>query len=79
MQMTYKLGDYGCATCYNDRKFMGTLDYAAPEIIRSQSYDLSADMWSVGCIAYELNVNRPPFFNVDREETIRLITNVQYV
>ena len=35
-------------------------------------------MWSVGCIAYELDVGRPPFFHIDRNETIRRIINIEY-
>lgn len=57
---------------------MGTLDYAAPEIMLQQKYDRSVDMWSLGCIAYELDVGSPPFYHYDRTETIRRITSVEY-
>lgn len=35
-------------------------------------------MWSLGCIAYELDVGSPPFYHYDRAETIRKITCVEY-
>ena len=43
-----------------------------------QKYDRSIDMWSLGCIAYELDVGCPPFYHYDRADTIRRIKNVQY-
>jgi len=40
----------------------GTLDYCAPEVINQREYNyLSIDMWSVGCILYELLFGHPPF------------------
>lgn len=32
----------------------GTINYCAPELLRNQSYDTSCDMWSLGCVVYEL-------------------------
>ena len=39
----------------------GTPFYLAPEIWRDQPYDYKCDIWSVGCIIYELCTSRPPF------------------
>ena len=74
---TYKVGDFGSA-CYNNcnQDHVGTLDYAAPEIILKIPYNRSIDLWSIGCIAYELDVGRPPFYHSDRTETARKIVNL---
>lgn len=36
---TYKLGDFGSASFQNATEHVGTLDYAAPEIVTQQSYN----------------------------------------
>jgi len=35
--------------------------YMAPEILESQKYNAKADLWSVGCILYEMVIGRVPF------------------
>ena len=39
----------------------GTPYYAAPEIWENESYDNKCDIWSVGCILYEMACLRVPF------------------
>ena len=39
----------------------GTPYYIAPEIWKDKPYDYKCDIWSVGCIIYELCTSRPPF------------------
>ncbi|KAJ8985273.1 hypothetical protein NQ317_007060 [Molorchus minor] len=39
----------------------GTPLYMAPELIDEQPYDYNADLWSLGCIIYELLMGTPPF------------------
>lgn len=41
--------------------FVGTPPYAAPEQIRGRRVDLRADLYSLGCLLYELTVGEPPF------------------
>ncbi len=40
---------------------IGTPYYASPEIWMDKSYDYKSDIWSIGCIIYELCMLLPPF------------------
>jgi len=42
-------------------QFVGTLDYIAPEQIDGHNVDGRADLYSLGCAAYELLSGTPPF------------------
>lgn len=39
----------------------GTPYYASPEVWRDQPYDFKSDVWSLGCIMYEMTTLRAPF------------------
>ncbi|XP_014293847.1 serine/threonine-protein kinase fused isoform X2 [Halyomorpha halys] len=39
----------------------GTPLYMAPELMEGNPYDHNADLWSLGCITYEMVVGSPPF------------------
>ncbi|GMI28226.1 hypothetical protein TeGR_g9659 [Tetraparma gracilis] len=62
-----KLCDFGLATeLAGTNKLaqtagVGTPYYMSPELVNSQRYDERSDIWSVGCIIYELAALRPPF------------------
>ena len=40
---------------------IGTPGYIAPEIILGKPYGLAVDIWSLGCVLYEMAALRPPF------------------
>jgi serine/threonine protein kinase len=42
-------------------QFVGTLDYIAPEQIEGRNVDGRADLYSLGCAAFELLSGEPPF------------------
>ena len=52
-----KIADFGFSKNFGEEKLMtscGSPGYVAPEVLTSESYDKSVDMWSVGVIIYIL-------------------------
>lgn len=46
--------------------FVGTLDYAAPEVLAGQPYEgRPQDVWALGILLYTLVYKENPFYNVD--------------
>ncbi|XP_018011706.1 serine/threonine-protein kinase fused [Hyalella azteca] len=63
---TAKLCDFGFSkkmeiNTYVLESIKGTPLYMAPELIEQQPYDQKADLWSLGCILFELLTGTPPF------------------
>ena len=58
------LCDFGWAkelSLENRSTFCGTMEYMAPEIVGSENYDYSVDIWSLGILLYELLFGHSPF------------------
>ena len=77
-----KLADFGLARAFGSgtrdaTPGVVTLWYRAPEILLgSASYDMSADLWSAGCIFAELLMGRPLFPAATETELWRQMVNV---
>ncbi|CAD8210657.1 unnamed protein product [Paramecium octaurelia] len=60
----YKIGDLNISKVThgaNAKTQTGTPYYAAPEIWKGEQYSWPCDIWSIGCIIYELATFQPPF------------------
>lgn len=54
---TVKIADFGNAISYDEKKKPTTIQtrqYRAPEVILGDKYNYTADIWSLGCIIFEL-------------------------
>jgi serine/threonine protein kinase len=61
-----KLGDFGLSRVMNQDSVyatthVGTPYYMSPEQITDSKYNEKSDIWSAGCVVYELTALRPPF------------------
>ncbi|KAI8093406.1 kinase-like domain-containing protein [Halteromyces radiatus] len=65
-----RLIDFGSAAYIRPGRryetFVGTLDYAAPEILRGQTYEgPPQDVWALGILLYTLVYRENPFYDID--------------
>ena len=65
-EQNVKLGDFGLAKVMGEdsvyaNTHVGTPYYMSPEQMAEASYDEKSDIWSLGCLIYELASLRPPF------------------
>ncbi|KAL8628089.1 hypothetical protein Q9189_006225 [Teloschistes chrysophthalmus] len=73
-----KLGDFGLSKLMHSHDFastyVGTPYYMSPEICAAERYTLKSDIWSLGCVMYELCTRRPPF---DAKTHFQLIQKIK--
>ena len=61
---TAKIGDLNVSKVINKGVGFtqtGTPYYASPEVWKDQPYDIKSDIWSLGCVTFEMLTLRPPF------------------
>ncbi|XP_040207418.1 serine/threonine-protein kinase Nek2 [Rana temporaria] len=68
-----KLGDFGLARILHHdtsfaKTFVGTPYYMSPEQMNRMSYNEKSDIWSLGCLLYELCALSPPFTAYNQKE-----------
>ncbi|WRT69818.1 serine/threonine-protein kinase ATG1 [Kwoniella shivajii] len=72
-----KVADFGFARILPAAAMAETLCgsplYMAPEILRYEKYDATADLWSVGAVLFEMSVGRPPFRANNHVELLKRI------
>ncbi|XP_024120060.1 serine/threonine-protein kinase Nek5 isoform X3 [Oryzias melastigma] len=81
--MKAKLGDFGIARMLNHsmdlaRTCVGTPYYLSPEICESRPYNNKTDIWSLGCVLYELCTLRHPFEGSSLRQLVSKICRGRY-
>lgn len=56
----------------------GTPYYASPEIWRDDPYNAKSDIWSLGCVFYELCALKPPFISNDMRDLFHKIQKATF-
>ncbi|XP_074574545.1 mitogen-activated protein kinase kinase kinase YODA-like isoform X2 [Curcuma longa] len=75
-----KLADFGMAkhmsACTSIRSFKGSPYWMAPEVVMNSSgYDLTVDIWSLGCTIIEMATSKPPWSQFEGVAAIFKIAN----
>lgn len=77
-----KLGDLNVAKVAKPDSFAqtqaGTPYYASPEVWKDQPYDGRCDVWSIGCVIYEMAALRPPFLAKDLDSLCKKVNKGVY-
>lgn len=79
---TAKLGDMNVSKLANYKGLnytqTGTPYYASPEVWRDEPYDLKSDIWSLGCVIYEMITLKPPFRADDMQGLYKKVIKGHY-
>ncbi|XP_035534870.1 serine/threonine-protein kinase Nek2 [Morone saxatilis] len=83
IRQNVKLGDFGLARILNHdtsfaKTFVGTPYYMSPEQINRMSYNEKSDIWSLGCLLYELCALSPPFTAYNQKDLAEKIRVGKY-
>ncbi|CAL8100064.1 unnamed protein product [Calicophoron daubneyi] len=73
-----KIIDFGSAICADERHptTIQTRHYRAPEVVMELGWDQSADVWSVGCMVFELVTGQCMFMTHDNLEHMAMMERV---
>jgi NIMA (never in mitosis gene a)-related kinase len=79
---TIKLGDMNVSKVVNSRNLnytqTGTPYYASPEVWKDEPYDFKSDIWSLGCVLYEMICLKPPFQATDMSGLYKKVVRGQF-
>ncbi|XP_020843019.1 serine/threonine-protein kinase ULK4 isoform X3 [Phascolarctos cinereus] len=51
----------------------GSPIYTAPEVMKGMDFSIESDLWSLGCLLYEMFSGRPPFFSESFSDLVEQI------
>lgn len=76
-----KVGDLGLGRCMSDSTCVaysrvGTPLYMAPEVISNKGYSFESDIWSLGCVLYEMVTLKSPFKTTVTTNLMDLFNNI---
>ena len=74
------LGDFGIAKVLESsaavaQTIIGSPCSMSPEVISGKSYNASSDVWSLGCLFYEMVALRKPFSSHSLNQLVQLVTS----
>lgn len=77
-----KLGDLGLGRFLSVETIkafskVGTPLYMSPELIRNTGYDFKTDVWSLGCVCYEMILLKSPFITDNKLTLYDLFTKIE--
>ena len=78
---TAKLGDMNVSKIAKNGLLYtqtGTPYYASPEVWKDKPYDSKSDIWSLGCVIYEMITLKPPFRAEDMDGLYKKVIKGQY-
>ena len=57
---------------------VGTPDYLSPEVCEDKPYNSKSDIWSLGCVLYEMCALKHPFKSMNQIELLSKICKGKY-
>ena len=76
-----KIGDFNVSNANKNFLYLRqivALYYACPEVWKDKPYKSSSDIWSLGCIVYEMAALRPPFIANDIQGLCEKVTKGKF-
>lgn len=77
--MQVKLSDFGISRKLTSGPLstaVGTQYYMSPERATGGEYDVNADVWSLGCVAYEMATKTHPFEDAEHRGPVEVISDI---
>lgn len=78
---TAKLGDMNVSKIAKNGLLYtqtGTPYYASPQVWKDKPYDSKSDIWSLGCVIYEMTTLKPPFRAEDMDGLYKKVIKGAY-